>query len=286
MEEKKKGSKVGLVIVLLLLFLVGGFVGGKYYYDTHNKCGVSDNTKADSDKGKTEEKELDINSRLVQFLYTEVTHDTETNCYAGWEFASSDNNEIIYTKDFVHNDSQTSDIDLKLLARNLNGEKNYVPSSEAPTVSGRRNHQSRYDSSGEIDLGATYYTRKYVEAQYKMLFGKDAKLDTSKPIQMDVFGIEELYYDSKTDNYYSQYIDGGGTCGPGGTSYKISKAIKTDDEIKIYQDVEEISYKEDASGHIDTTDAARQVDAKYKFVYTFKMADDEMYNFVSRTKEK
>ena len=58
------------------------------------------------------------------------------------------------------------------------------------------------------------------------------------------------------------------------------------DEIKIYQDVEEISYKEGANGTIEETDATRQVDDKYKFVYTFKLADDGMYNFVSRTKEK
>ena len=282
--DEKKNNKTLVIILLLILFLVCGFFGGKYYYDTHNKCGVSANQSEESEDSNTEE--LSIDSRLVQYLYNKVTYDESESCYAGWEFATSDNNEITYTKDFVHSDSQTSYIDLRLLARNLTGDKSYALSSEAPTVNGRKNHMVRYDNGGEVDLGATYYTRKYVEAQYKMLFGTAAKLDTSKPIQMDVFGIEELYYDSKTDNYYSQYIEGGGTCGPGGTSYKLSKATKIDDEIKIYQDVEEISYKEDANGRIEETDATRQVDDKYKYVYTFKLADDGMYNFVSRIKEK
>ena len=282
--EEKKNNKIVVIIVLLILFLILGFFGGKYYCDTHNKCEAS-NVKNEESKTSTTE-DLDINSRLIQYLYNEVTEDESESSNTGWEGASTENNEIVYTKDFIHNDSQTSDVDLRLLARNLDDVKNYVPSSEAPTVNGRKNHASRYDSSGEIDLGATYYTRKYVETQYKLLFGKDAKLDTSKPIQMDVFAIEELHYDSKSDNYYSQYIEGGGTCGPGGTSYKISKATRSGDEIKIYQDVEEISYKEGANGTVEETDATRQVDDKYKFVYTFKLADDGMYNFVSRTKEK
>ena len=277
MKEKNKGSKLAFVIVLLVLFLVGGFFGGKYYYDTHNKCGVSDKTKETTNEEK--EKELDINSRLVQFLYTEVTHDTERNCYAGWEFYSNDERE----KDYKFGDANSNEISMNILGQNIGGlVQEYVQSDQAPKVENRRNHKVSYHDGKEYDLGTYSYTKQQVESVYKRIFGSEVKLDTSLTIPLDIFHIEVLYYDSKTDKYYPQYIEGGGTCGPAGYNYKLSKAVKKGNELKIYQDVEFVEYGENGDPTADNI----KTNDKFKFVYTYELEDDGMYKFVSRTKEK
>lgn len=277
MEEKKKNSvgKIILIIILLILFLTGGFFGGKYY--TENKKVDSKEEKAEEKEVKT--KDLDINSRLVQFLYNMVTADTDVNCFTGWEYETSlglQNRKHNY----IHDNSKTTNIDLIITGENLGNMPKYnINVEDVPTISGR--NKSSY-SSGSASY---YYTKKDVEKVYKLIFGKDAKLDTSKEIMMDLFGTEVLYYDSATDRYYPQYIAGGGTCGPSGISYKLSSAKKEGNKIKIYQDVEEVSYDADENGNFEISDKYKQVE-KYKYVYTFKLEDDEMYKFVSRVKEK
>ena len=93
MNENKKGSvgKVIIVILLLMLFSVGGIIAGSYL-TSHNMLNFIKTAKKieNNDKEKESEKELDLNSRLVKFLYNEVTEDELTpNWKAGWRYAES-----------------------------------------------------------------------------------------------------------------------------------------------------------------------------------------------------
>ena len=184
MEENNKNSvgKVILVLILLILFLVAGFFGGKYY--ASDKKVESKEVK--EEKTEEKEQELDINSRLVQYLYNMVTADAEESCFTGWEYKSNISNSD-REKDYIHDNSNTTDIDLILTGKNLNMMPKYnVDISQVPTISGKYKSKDYNSTSG----ASYYYTKKDVETVYKMIFGSDAKLDTSKPIIMTLFGIE------------------------------------------------------------------------------------------------
>lgn len=121
--EKRKngsGSKFILVLLLLVLFLVCGFFAG--YYVTENNLinltffGKKDNSSNDNSKNKIEK--IDINSRLVQFLYNEVADEFESPfCYAGWRFGSISGDVYSYFEDY--NYSKTDEIALNILGKTI-----------------------------------------------------------------------------------------------------------------------------------------------------------------------
>jgi len=117
-----------------------------------------------------------------------------------------------------------------------------------------------------------YYDKKDIETIYKDLYGKDVKLDTSKPIYVTPYRAYAYMYIDNLDKYIQYVIETGGVCGPIGMYGNISKAIKTSDSIKIY---EEVVIKD---GEKDTT-------TKQNYIYTFKLDSDGMYNYISRVKE-
>ena len=268
MEEKKKNSvgKIVLIIILLILFLTGGFFGGKYYAESKKV----DSKEVKEEKEVEGEEKLDINSRLVQYLYNMVSYDSEISCFTDWEYRRNEN--------FIHDDNKTVEINLNILAKNISNLKaKYIEKGKVPKVEGK----SLPANSGYIKC----YTKEYIELVYKTIFGQDAKLDVSKAIPLDQHSIQELIYDSNTNMYYLYTIEGGGTCGPGGLELKLDKAIKKGKNLKIYQNVTSVTYKENADGSI-TEDEKNKVEEKYKYVYTFELEDDGMYKFVSRVKEK
>lgn len=260
-EPKKKGNKLIFPFILVLLLLLGtvGFV----LYDK-GIIPIDKKEEVKEEKKIEKEEELDINSRLVQYLYNIVSYDIENDCFSGWMFGpnkmmgpSSEEKD----KDYVF--SGCDKTAMRIVGHNLNN--NLAKSglaSEAPTVSERKNEA--------YSNGMTYYyEKKYIENLYKEIFGATAELDTSIPISLDEFENTMLYYDSKTDRYYPQIRTLGAVCG-GGISYKLEKADKEGKTIKLYQ-------KATLSGENITTE-------EWYFVYTFELEDD-MYKFISRTKE-
>lgn len=285
MEEKNKSSvgKVILVILLLILFLVGGFFGGKYY--TESKKEETKETKEEKEVEK--EEELDINSRLVRYLYNMVTYDAKESCFNDWEYRASTNIDPKSRTDgnYKYDSSKQGDVEMNLVGRNISrNQAEYEFSLEnIPKVEGRLKSEINSDGS---ESGTTFsYSKDYVETVYKSIFGAESKIDTSLPIKLDLFGAEELHFDSKSNKYYVSYIETGGTCGPGGLELKFDKAISKGKTLKIYQNVSNISYKPNADGSI-SNDSKNKIEEKYKYVYTFELEDDGMYKFVSRVKEK
>lgn len=266
MKEKKNGVLFGtiFVIILLILFMLGGFFVGKNI--STNK--INQNTGNESTGGDTNtsetEKELDIHSRLVQFLYNEVTYDqVEPSWIFGWEFNNLHDNNRRNTDNF-YADKADEIYKMVFVGRNLSdAEKKYsygmnVPASEYGHV----------DSNDQV-----YYTKEYIETVYQTIFGKDAKLNTSIPIHIGIYATETYAYDANTNHYYKYVTEGGGTGMTGGYVSQISKAVLKGNELVIYQDVRELD-----------TDKTTEL-SKFQYAYTFEKEDDGMYKFISREKK-
>ena len=59
---------------------------------------------------------------------------------------------------------------------------------------------------------------------YKMIFGQNAKLDTSISINSDSYYVGTYHYIESLDKYVLYIIEGGGICGPTSYDNKITKA--------------------------------------------------------------
>ena len=265
--EKKNNGIVGkiLVIILLIAALAGGFFFGNYY--TEETKTITNASKKETNKEQEEDttEKLDINSRLVKFLYGEVTNDQkEPSNYFGWEFNNYLGNNMGDTSDF-YADKADELYKMIFVGRNLSDYNlKYAYDMNIPKSN---------DGSYVKENDKRYYTKDYIEYVYKLLFGKDAKLDTSVPIHIGVYGGENYIYDENTNNYFKYHADVGGTTGPGGYTANLSKAIKNGNKIELYQDVKLID--------ADNTTVREQ----FQYIYTFELENDGMYKFVSRTKK-
>lgn len=248
MEEKKK-SKTGLVFILILLALIVGLCGG--YYITSNGYLDLNKKEEQSIPVKTETEELNLDSRLVKYLYNLVTEDTEESWLADWRLGGIKEEEVIQT----YNYEKTDNIAMRIVGKNLKSEDIY----------------EYYDDNGNSK--GKVCDKEAVEKVYKEIFGKDAVLDTSVDIQMDWAGTLQYKFDSNLNKYVFTYIDGGGTGGPGGYTTKLTKAEKNGNTIKLYQNVK-VTQEEDAGT------------GKYEelgtYTYTYELEDDGLYKFVSR----
>ena len=110
--------------------------------------------------------------------------------------------------------------------------------------------------------------KKEVERIYKRVFGPTAQLDTSVEIELSY--CEKFIYNSSLDAYI-RYMTVGGVEGHSSTNTTITKAIKKNDTIEIYEHVV-ITF---VDNRITTND----------YIYTFKLDNDGMYTFYSRKKQ-
>ena len=279
MEEKKQGK--GLVVALVLFILTTLATCGYIVYD---KVLTKDNVSKEVNTKKEENKELDINSRLVQDLYNNVST-VEMNGTCRYGYYTTDN---FYVKNNSEEDMNTK---MHLLGRQLSreGMENILPESQQIEKEIKEPHKA--EDGTEIFMyyhlpnnWCNGYRRDYIDKMYKKLFGKDAKLDTSLKIPMDTYNAEVYIYNEKLGKYILYQGEGGGTCGPQTVDVSISKAVLKGNTLKIYEE-EKIVVSEES---IVNDKKYRKGDllSEDKFVYTFKLEDDGMYSFVSRVKEK
>ena len=262
MEKKNSGVTIIVVILLLVVFACLGWFGNSYY-SSLDKNNTNKNTdkKEESDGGVVQ---LDIDSSLVQLLYNEVSYDLDN---PSWYF-----NQKIYTydysvdKDFIVADA-SEELKMHVIGNIIIGRENNYASS-VPDRSDVGRHADL--QLGEYDH---YYTKNQVEAVYRQLYGKKAKLDTSVVMNTGLFNLLRYAYDSSTERYYSYHVDGGGTTGPGGYTAKLDRAIKSDDTITLYQKVKKFD-GEDGSNLAE----------EFELVYTFNIDIDD-YIFVSKVKK-
>ncbi len=282
-QRSNKGLIIGLVISIILLLGLGCYV----VYDKdllHLKKETSNDIQ--TPKEENEVKELDINSRLVQTLYNKVSSETEESNWNHFWYYSSEQTKDGALENF---DVKTSSeiVKMQLVAKNLVEEnKKIITCSDynIPDYAPKNSYlkEDRFSLCYTQKEDSIYhsnifyfqygYKKDYVESIYKELFGPNSKLNTDVPIYTDCLHISSYNYLNATDMYFEYTIEGGGTNGPGGYTAKIAKATQDDEQIKIYETVDEYN---DEKAKVDT----------YTFVYTFKLEKDGMYSFVSRMKE-
>lgn len=236
-----------LTVLLLVAFLGFGYgLGAIKIVDVmqqHLVAFEEENSegKADSD-GK-----LDVKSRTVQYLYHEVAFDMSKEKEL-WQY--DDKNEDI--------------VAMNVVGMNLNATKAHV--GEAPAYDG-------YEKGLVQGEAARYFTKDEVESVYKIIYGKDAVLDTSKDINVGKGGLSVYHYDQASGKYYTYHKNGGFTSGPAAETGKLDKAEEDGNRVKVYQKVD----------YVDESDSSKN--AKYYYVYNFEREADGLYKFINRTKE-
>ena len=272
---EKKNNKIGQIIIIIILLIVGCF-GGFYIGKKYSSITINNNKEKTANVNNTsnkQEKELDISSKLVQFLYNEVSENVEKETWSfGWRFSYENLSEI--EKDFIV--SERSEKEKMVLVGQILRKTGDVVMTEDMPENAKAGHKPS-------TLGY-YYTRQYIENVYKTLYGETEKIDTSVIIPLDMYGGENLGYDSTTDRYYTYLAETGGTSGPGGYKAKLEKAIKKNNNIVLYQNIEKINYKADENGIVTDSLENQQIE-NFQYIYTFEKDLDGMYKFISRKKK-
>lgn len=263
-----KSNKVLVVLVIILFFTTivsVSYIG--YDFFSQESESVEEQNNADE--------ELDINSRLVQSLYGKVVLDDDTN----YKYFMYENNDNYIVSDASSSSKLTlAYFNLKATdVRTLSSDISDLSSlSQTNTISGL--DYSYVLDNEEFDNGVrSYYTVSFIpydkmNNSYRDLFGDDAVIDKSIPIKTDYYNVRYYIYNETLDGYVPYITEGGGTSG----SYfvgKVTKAIKSDGEILIYEFVEEVLLGDGI-----------EVASPSTYVYTFQVEDDG-YTFISRIKE-
>ena len=263
-----KSNKVLVVLVIILFFTTiasVSYIG----YDFFNQGSES------VEKQNNADEELDINSRLIQSLYGKVVLDDDTN----YKYFMYENNDNYIVSDASSSSKLTlayynlKATDIRTLSSDISDLSSV---SQTNTISGL-NYSYVLDNE-EFDNGFfSYYTVSFIpydkmSNSYRDLFGDDAVIDKSIPIKTDYYNVRYYIYNETLDGYVPYITEGGGTSG----SYfvgKVTKAIKSDGEILIYESVEEVPLGDGI-----------EVASPSTYVYTFQVEDDG-YTFISRIKE-
>lgn len=263
-----KSNKV--LVILVIFFFLTTIVSVCYIgYDFFSQESESVEEQNNADE------ELDINSRLVQSLYGKVVLDDDTN----YKYFMYENNDNYIVSDASSSSKLTlayynlKATDIRTLSSDISDLSSVLQTN---TISGL-NYSYVLDNE-EFDNGFfSYYTVSFIpydkmSNSYRDLFGDDAAIDKSIPIKTDYYNVRYYIYNETLDGYVPYITEGGGASG----SYfigKVTKAIKSDGEILIYESVEEIPLGDGI-----------EVASPSTYVYTFQVEDDG-YTFVSRIKE-
>lgn len=260
-KEKKKSSS-GLIVLVVILLIGLLATSGYIVYDKVIANKETKNNDKEQEKiVDTSEKEevLDIDNPYIQSLYYKVTANSE-NFSTNWMFPENKDNIIISEMDEKYK--------MNLVGINLRRDSElYVSCSDVP-----EKQETSYSAC--LPGSNTYSTKKIakteIERVYKDLFGKNAELDTSASINLRQINVEKYYYVASIDAYVLYTLAGGGT-----TATKkigsLTKAVKINDEIKLYEEL------------AITIEGIQQPSEKY--IYTFKQDDENHYYFYSLEKE-
>ena len=263
-----KSNKV--LVILVIFFFLTTIVSVCYIgYDFFSQESESVEEQNNADE------ELDINSRLVQSLYGKVVLDDDTN----YKYFMYENNDNYIVSDASSSSKLTlayfnlKATDIRTLSSDISDLSSVLQTN---TISGL-NYSYVLDNEEFDNEFFSYYTVSFIpydkmSNSYRDLFGDDAVIDKSVPIKTDYYNVRYYIYNETLDGYVPYITEGGGTSG----SYfigKVTKAIKSDGEILIYESVEEIPLGDGI-----------EVASPSTYVYTFQVEDDG-YTFVSRIKE-
>ncbi len=280
-EEKKKSGSVVVTIFLILIIV------GLIFYICYDKGLIlkqenkknSEETKEEVEKEEEKEEELDIHSVLVQELYNKVSDTTDEISWDRYRYYNygSKNYGI---DDFV-SQSASEILKMRLVEKNFRiGDEVSVDCTKVPDefVEEGLTYESFCKRNKTKGVGTNGYKKETVERIYQELFGMNQKIDTSVSI-ITLYNLSKFVYIPSLDMYVEYVVTvGDSITGPGGYKGTLSKAIKNEKKIKLYEKVEKYEIANNSTDF--------KVTDTFTFVYTFEQESAGNYKFVSRIKEK
>lgn len=238
-------KKVLLGILIGVILSVGGFFVYNSFFNQSEK-----NIVNEKEKTKVKNKELALDTQLVQTLYSYVQ--MEKSYLAGVEYIS-----IFDNKNKILVSELSQEMKNYLGYRQLNN-KNYI---ECPQNLLDQSKCSSYDKEFPISQDNDTWTIAFGEDELKrtveLIFGKGS-YKAGDFIGCEKYGL--CVYDSETKKYYDTVFRGGGTGWNPETELKSAKKLK--DKIEIYEYV-----KNDFDNKLD----------EYNIKYTFVLSEDDNY---------
>ncbi len=241
-------KKVLLGILIGVILCVGGLLGYREFFVKNE----NPNKKITKTKEKIQkEEDLDLNSQLVQTLYSYVR--TEKNILDVGCISVFDKKNKVLATEF------NQELKNYLGYRQLLLDLDYL---EAPSYL----LEKIYGNSFEIPTGADAWTYSFSEeklkAKVEMIFGKNSYKNE------DFYGCKEnglCTYDSTTKRYYDMDCLCGGTGWAPTTEIKSAKKIENKIEINEY---------------VENTSPDGEKD-EWNLKYTFNLSEDGNYYFES-----
>lgn len=261
--------QINKILIVLAMFFFLTTIAGVCYIVSENFLtnNLSTNQTEEVSNNQNEE-ELDIDSMLVEYLYSKVVLNGES--YVKYFMYEDNDNYIV---------SEASEESKLTLAYNNLKSKDFAYVStdtleETMVIPGYTysDYSLGYHTLDTENGYTTFFSYDSLLLAYKDLFGEDETFDKDEIIKTDAYMIKYYVYNEELDGYVPYVTEGGGTS----SSYfsgKISKAIKSNNKILIYENVEEISL-----------DSNTNVSNPTVYIYTFNIDDDGMYSFISRVK--
>ncbi len=268
MKESSKGKNIVIVLLFLVILCLGGFI---VYTNTNLFQQVQSGEKQTNqeEENQTDEKEIDINSRLVQTLYKSVTDSKGMTkdfiISPHWMYSSQD-------KILVSSMEEESKMSLVYINLPWNAFSHVDCKSEgidASKVIDNISYGSCLPNESETSDYYNAISKEEVENVYYKLFGTSKKIDTSIPINT-TGGKSVVYVYIPQLNQYIRYFFITGGAIQGEVTAKITRAVQKEDQLQIYEQV--------------TTTGLENQEENY--IYTFKLEKDGMYTFYSREKQK
>lgn len=292
MKEKKKSNK-GLIVVIIILVIALLSLGGYVLIDKDIiKIGTKEDNKIIEKEETKSEKQLDINSRLVQTLYNQVTTGI-TSCQRNWIYRSKEGK----VKDEFYVEKATEEEKMNFVGNIIVGHSRDIVDCNSTNIPdeltlNKNNYAMNYSSVCKKNKDNNTYYIQYVyskqdmEVYYKTIFGSDAKLDTKTDIFLDTYSGRVYHYVSSLDKYvlYERTDGIGGTCGPILYDDTIESATLKDNSLKIREKEVVTTGSEGPDGIFGTSDDIEEKET-YTYVYSFEKESDGMYKFISRIKE-
>jgi hypothetical protein len=247
-----------LIIVILALVVVGLFNRGILKWPGSKTIKTTNSEVSNVDTA--EDDTLDTNSRLVKELYNEVVDDRFG--YAdSWIYGT--NSKILAT-------NMSEEAKLSLVYLNLKKESfaylDKCPTNDKTIVG---DYKVTYTC---IAQNEAFIKTKDVADTYNKIFGIDSfKADSNNYMYTNRVKLGVFIYDKDLDGY-ALYTNLGGMEAAYSYTRTISKATKSNDEIKIYEKLVKVDPEMKQTIEND--------------IYTFKLDKDNLYTFYSREIEK
>lgn len=252
------------IIFFLTTIVSVGYICYEKYFNINENNNLTD-----------KEEKLDINSRLVQSLYNKVViNDNSSNKYFMY-----DNNDN-YTVSKASEESKLTLTYFNLKKKEF-GSVSISDLLKTTIIPGYpySSYGLPYHTLNKGDVGTlgdnyvSFISYNDLLSVYQNLFGNDATFSKNTPIKTDNYGVLYYIYNNTLDGYIPYITEGGGTSSFNYNS-EITKALKTNNQILIYEKVSTVPLDSNATINESNT-----------YIYTFNIDDDGMYSFVSRVKE-